>query len=61
MATVALSVLAMFVIKAVAGRIYKDCKAAVWLMVAVTVVLCAALFVTVIGKVALIPVFLLFR
>lgn len=56
MAIVAFSVLTMLVMKSVAGKIYEDCKVAIWL----TVILIAGLCAVLLSKILLIPIVLLF-
>ena len=60
MGVAVMTVLALAILKALAGKIYADCKIGVWLTVITIVVLAGWLISAVFDKISLIPIFLLF-
>ena len=61
MAITVLTVLAALVLKAIAVKVYDDCKVGIWIAIVLTVLLGGWLLTTILDKIAFIPVFLLFR
>ena len=61
MAITVLTVLAALVLKAIAVKVYDDCKVGIWIAIIVTVLLGGWLLTVILDKISFIPVFLLFR
>ena len=61
MGVTVLTVLAALVLKAIAVKVYGDCKIGIWIAIVVTVLLGGWLLTTILSKVSFIPVLLLFR
>ena len=60
MGVAVMTVLALAVLKALAGKIYADCKIGVWVTVIVVVLVTGWLISAIFDKISLIPIFLLF-
>ena len=61
MAITVLTVLAALVLKAIAVKVYDDCKVGIWIAIIITVLFGGWLLTTILDKISFIPVFLLFR
>lgn len=61
MGVAVLTVLTALVLKAIAVKVYDDCKIGIWIAIVVTVLFGGWLLSTVLDKISFIPVFLLFR
>ena len=61
MAITVLTVLAALILKAIAVKVYDDCKVGIWIAIVITVVIGGWLLTTILDKISFIPVFLLFR
>jgi hypothetical protein len=61
MAITVLTVLAALVLKAIAVKVYDDCKVGIWIAIILTVLFGGGLLTTILDKISFIPVFLLFR
>lgn len=59
MGVAVLTLVAVMVMKAVAGKIYEDCKVGIWLAVIAVVFLTGMVITAIFEKIALIPVLLL--
>ncbi len=60
MGVAVMTFLALAILKALAGKIYADCKLGIWLTVITVVLLAGWLLSAVFDKISLIPIFLLF-
>ena len=60
MGAAVMTVLALAILKALAGKIYAECKIGIWLTVITAVVLAGWLISAIFDKISLIPIFLLF-
>ena len=61
MGVAVLTVLAALVLKAIAVKVYDDCKIGIWVTIVVTVLFGSWLLTTILSKVSFIPVFWLLR
>ena len=61
MGVTVLTVLAALVLKAIAVKVYDDCKVGIWIAIIVTVLLGGWLLTVILDKISFIPVLLLFR
>ena len=61
MAITVLTVLAALVLKAIAVKVYDDCKIGIWIAIVLNVLLGGWLLSAILDKISFIPVFLLFR
>ena len=61
MGVAVLTVLTALVLKAIAVKVYDDCKIGIWIAIIITVLFGGWLLATVLDKISFIPVFLLFR
>lgn len=61
MGVAVLTVLTALVLKAIAVKVYDNCKIGIWIAIVVTVLFGGWLLSTVLDKISFIPVFLLFR
>ena len=60
MGVAVMTFLALAILKALAGKIYADCKRGIWLTVITVVLLASWLISAIFDKISLIPIFLLF-
>lgn len=61
MGVTVLTVLAALVLKAIAVKVYDDCKIGIWIVIIVTVLFGDWLLSAILAKISFIPVLLLFR
>jgi hypothetical protein len=61
MGVAVLTVLALAILKALAGKIYAEFKIGIWLTLITTVVLAGWLVSAIFNKISLIPIFFMFR
>ena len=61
MGVTVLTVLAALVLKAIAVKVYDDCKIGIWIVIIVTVLFGGWLLTAIFAKISFIPVLLLFR
>ena len=61
MGVAVMTVLALAILKALAGKIYADCKNGIWLTVTTVVVLAGWLVTTIFDKISLIPILFFLR
>ena len=61
MGVTVLTVLAALVLKAIAVKVYDDCKIGIWVVIIVTVLFGGWLLTAILAKISFIPVLLLFR
>ena len=61
MGVTVLTVLAALVLKAIAVKVYDDCKIGIWIAIIVTVLFGGWLLTAILAKISFIPVLLLFR
>ena len=60
MGVTVLTVLAALVLKAIAMKVYDDCKIGIWIAIIITVLFSGCLLTTILSKISFIPVFMLF-
>ena len=61
MGVAVMTVLALAILKALAGKIYDDCKIGIWLTVITVVVLAGSLISAIFDKISLIPILFFLR
>ncbi len=61
MGVTVLTVLAALVLKAIAVKVYDDCKVGIWIAIIITVLFGGWVLTAIWDKISFIPVFLLFR